>query len=220
MDINKFKKTPVLGIIRGVTEESLEGTFQAAYEAGFYAIEITMNTPGAPDLIQKASKKFSNKLSIGAGTVTTLNELKTALRSGATFIVTPVYNKDIAQFCSDRAIPFFPGALTPTEIFSAWKSGATMIKVFPTFVFGPSYFSSIKGPFKNIKLMAVGGVSPANLSEYFSHGASAIATGSSVFKKEWMEKKDFKSIYNAGMAFIDGVRNLSAGGGSAFGGKL
>ena len=208
MDFKDFSQIPVLGIIRGITEDSLEGTFQAAVKAGFCAIEITMNTPDASPLITESVKHFKKHISIGAGTVTNMQELDDALSSGATFIVTPVFNSEISRYCNDNGVPIIPGALTPSEIHRAWDAGAAMIKVFPAQVFGPSYFSSIKGPFNDIKLMAVGGVTLENIADYFSNGAAGIATGNKVFKKEWMDTGNYDAIYEAGKAFVDKVRSL------------
>jgi 2-dehydro-3-deoxyphosphogluconate aldolase/(4S)-4-hydroxy-2-oxoglutarate aldolase len=91
-------------------------------------------------------------------------------------------------------IHFFPGALTPLEIYRAWNSGATMVKVFPAKVFGPEYFREIKGPFNEIELFACSGVTAENLKSYFNCGASAISFGASVFKKELLDSGDFASI--------------------------
>ncbi|MCX5702132.1 MAG: bifunctional 4-hydroxy-2-oxoglutarate aldolase/2-dehydro-3-deoxy-phosphogluconate aldolase, partial [Candidatus Omnitrophica bacterium] len=111
--------------------------------------------------------------------------------------------KDVLAYCVKNKIPAFPGALTPQEICEAWKEGATMVKVFPAKFFGPEYFKEIKGPFNDIELMAVSGVTPKNICEYFASGASAIAFGASVFKKEWLEKKDFQSITAAIKAYLE-----------------
>ena len=206
MDTDNLIKTPILGIVRGITDKSLEGTFQAAVKAGFSSIEITMNTPDAPGLISKSVKRFAEHISVGAGTVTTMQELDDALLAGATFIVTPVFNSEISRYCNDNGVPIIPGALTPSEIHRAWDAGATMIKVFPAHVFGPSYFKAIKGPFDDVKLMAVGGVTLENITDYFSNGADAIATGNKVFKKEWMDTGNYNAIYEAGKAFVEKVK--------------
>jgi len=106
----------------------------------------------------------------------------------------PVLIKDVTEYCVKNKIPVFPGALTPKEIYAAWRSGATMVKVFPAVFFGPEYFKEIKAPFNDIELLACSGVRPDNLEAYFSNGASAVSFGASVFKKEWLGFRDFKSI--------------------------
>ena len=202
MDVKKFKQLPLLGILRGIEIDSVEPLMESIIASGLATIEITMNTKGAPRLIEKAVKTAGKNLTIGAGTVLDMQSLKAALGAGATFIVMPVLVTEVAQYCSKNKIPFFPGALTPQEIYNAWNSGAAMVKVFPAGLFGPGYFREIKGPFKDIELLACGGVTPEKLKDYFANGASAAAFGASVFKKEWLKKKDFKSIEEAIKRFI------------------
>lgn len=205
MDIKFFKKKPILGILRGIRSDAVEPLTETAISAGLGFIEITMNTQGAPGLISKMVKHAKNRITVGAGTVLNMDSLKTALEAGASFIVMPVLIEDVAAYCAKNKIPVFPGALTPQEIYNAWNAGATMVKVFPSNFFGPAYFKEIKGPFDDIELLACGGVTPANMKNFFNSGASAVAFGASVFKKEWLEKKDFASISNAVREFTDNL---------------
>lgn len=205
MDLQRFRKTPLLGILRGITPQELEPLFEAIVASGLQAVEITMNTEGAAGLIRKVSQRFGKRLMIGAGTVLTLKDLKNALRAGATFIVSPVVVPPVIEYCAQRKIPVFPGALVPQDIYEAWRSGASMVKVFPSGCFGPGYFKEIKGPFPQIELLACGGVTPENLPAYFKNGASAIAVGSSVFRKEWLAEKKFRLIRNRIQAYLQAL---------------
>lgn len=203
MDVAVFKKKPILGILRGAQLSQIQPLVETVLEAGLETLEITMNTFGAPELIKKAKKVCKGRLTLGAGTVLNLKDLKIALSSGATFIVMPVLVKDVVKYCVKHKIPVFPGALTPQEIHRAWEAGATMVKVFPAKFFGPQYFREIKGPFNNIELLACAGVTPENMKDYFACGASAVSFGASVFKKEWLENKDFKAIGQTVKRFMD-----------------
>ena len=194
MDIARFKKLPIMGILRGIEKNSLGPIMEAIESSGLETIEITMNTDNAESLISAAVKVDGHRMMIGAGTVLTLDSLKAALDAGATFIVMPTIVDEVMEYCVENVIPVFPGALTPSEIHRAWTSEATMVKVFPSGFFGPKYFREIKGPFTNIELMACGGVTAENITDYFSSGASAVAFGGSIFKKEWIEKKEFVKI--------------------------
>ncbi|MCX5685887.1 MAG: bifunctional 4-hydroxy-2-oxoglutarate aldolase/2-dehydro-3-deoxy-phosphogluconate aldolase [Candidatus Omnitrophica bacterium] len=194
MDIVKFKKMPVMGILRGTPIDLIEPLVETVISAGLTTIEIAMNTKDADKVIRKAVKAARGRLMIGAGTVLDLELLKRSLDSGATFIVTPVLIDEVMDYCEKNVIPVFPGALTPTEIYRAWSAGATMVKVFPAGFFGPSYFNELKGPFNNIGLMACGGVTAGNVKSYFAGGASAVAFGSSIFKKDWLDKKYLRKI--------------------------
>jgi len=202
MDIAEFKKQPVLGILRGAELEQIEPLIETVVSAGLRTLEITMNTPDAAQLIQKARKIAQGRLVLGAGTVLGIDSLKSAIDAGATFIVMPVLVQEVVKYCVDRKIPVFPGALTAEEIYNAWQAGATMVKVFPVKFFGPEYFREIKGPFNQIELLACSGVTAQNMREYFTCGASAVSFGASVFKKEWLQNKDYSSIAGAIKAYV------------------
>jgi len=205
MDIVAFRRQPVFGILRGIAPDILEPLIETIVSSGLKTVEITMNTPGAADLILRATALAKGRLTIGAGTVLETESLKAALDAGATFIVTPVLNVDVMTHCARNKIPAFPGALTPTEIHHAWRAGAAMVKVFPSNVFGPGYFKAIKGPFRDVELLACGGVTPENLKTYLDSGASAASFGASVFKKEWLAQKDFASIGQAIRTFLNAL---------------
>lgn len=194
MDLKRFRKLPILGILRGIPLAAIEPLLETLQTAGLETVEITMNTAGAPGLIKKSVKLFSEHLTIGAGTVLTMRDLKSALDAGASFIVMPVVVPEVVAYCVKHKIPVFPGALAPQQIYEAWSAGATMVKIFPARVFGPEYFKEIKGPFPEIELMACSGVTPDNLAAYFKSGASAVALGASVFRRDWIEAKAFSKI--------------------------
>ncbi|MDP3792014.1 MAG: bifunctional 4-hydroxy-2-oxoglutarate aldolase/2-dehydro-3-deoxy-phosphogluconate aldolase [Candidatus Omnitrophota bacterium] len=206
MDIARFKKKPVIGILRGIEPDVIEELTETVIFAGLGAIEITMNTNGAAALIAKMARCAKGRIAVGAGTVLKKDSLKSALDAGATFIVTPVMVEDVVKYCVRNKIPVFPGALAPSEIYNAWDAGATMVKVFPSSCFGAKYFKEIKGPFNEIELLACGGVTPENMNDYFANGAAAIAFGAGVFKKEWLAKKDFASIGAAVKRYVDGLK--------------
>lgn len=192
--LDKLNELPIVGILRGISEEHIEKIAEAVVVSGLKVLEITMNTANATLLIKRLKKETEGKLIIGAGTVMNLKDLEDALNSGAEFIVTPCAIEEVIKYCSLNNIPVFPGALTPTEIYNAWQMGGTMIKVFPASLFGPKYFKEIKGPFDVIELMAVGGVTKETIAEYFKMGAAAVAFGAGIFKKEYFESKNFKAM--------------------------
>lgn len=208
MNIAVFKKQPVMGIVRGVGAEQVEPLIEAVVKSGLKTLEITMNTPGAARLIGKAAKAARMHLALGAGTVLNMASLKSALDNGATFIVMPVLVSDVLRYCVKNKIPAFPGALTPSEIYQAWQEGATMVKVFPAKFFGPQYFREIKAPFNDIELLACAGVTPFNMPEYFACGASAVAFGASVFKKEWLYKQGYPKITGAIKAYLRALNTI------------
>ncbi len=207
-DLSRFQEEPVLGILRGVTAESLNGVMEASIAAGLRFIEVTLNTENAPRLIESSVKHYSQSLCVGAGTVLSPEDAKRAVDSGAQFLVAPGLNEEVTAYCREQGIPFFPGALTPTEIEKAWRLGAVMVKVFPANLFGPNYFRLVKGPFQDMRLLAVGGVGPANVAEYLAAGADAVAIGGSIFSYNRMQNKEFSVIQKEVEDFLLAVRNF------------
>lgn len=192
-----------IAIARGLDEKTLFAAFNAVIKGGIKNLEITMNTDNAPELIKKADNEFKKEVQIGAGTVVTMNELDKALDAGAKFIVSPVVNIEMIQYCRDNKIPVFPGALTPTEIYSAWEAGATMVKVFPVSTLGgPDYIKNLKGPLNSVKLLATGGVRPENVLEYIEKGADGIGLGGQLFNKEWISAGEYYKITTAAESFL------------------
>jgi 2-dehydro-3-deoxyphosphogluconate aldolase/(4S)-4-hydroxy-2-oxoglutarate aldolase len=194
MDIARFRALPLMGILRGIEMDTVQPLAETVLATGIRTIEITMNTAGATGLIRRMAAAGGGRLMVGAGTVLTLSDLQLALDSGATFIVLPILIPGVVARCAERKIPVFPGALTPNEIHAAWSAGATMVKVFPASCVGPAYFREIKGPFRNTELLACGGVTAANLGDYFSHGAAGVAFGASVFRPDWLASREFSRV--------------------------
>ncbi len=205
MDINEFKRLPLVGILRAIKEESVDMLVETVVSAGLKTIEVTMNTEGAAKIIARMVKSASGRLTVGAGTVLCLKDLHSALDAGATFIVMPTLIQDVTAYCVKNNIPVFPGAFTPQEIHNAWLAGASMVKVFPSSFFGPAYFKEIKGPFNEIPLLACGGVKAENIGEFFANGASAAAFGGSIFNLKKLESGVVDGIKTDIEALIAGV---------------
>ena len=207
-NLRQLKESPVLGIIRGAPKDSIKGVLNACVAGGLRFVELTLNTENALSLIESASQQFSEDLCVGAGTVLSLTDVKLAVNAGAQFIVAPTLNIDVATYCVENEIAYFPGALTPTEIEKAWSAGAMMVKVFPASQMGTSYFNTVRGPFNELLLMAVGGVDSSNAVEYLKAGASAVAIGGSVFTISRMKNKEFGSIETAITDFVSTVETF------------
>jgi 2-dehydro-3-deoxyphosphogluconate aldolase/(4S)-4-hydroxy-2-oxoglutarate aldolase len=194
--MEKFEELPIVGIIRNMKANDFERILPIYIQAGFTTIEVTMNTVGAEAMIKKAKSDFGNSIHIGAGTVCTMNDLQKALEVGADFIVTPIVDKDVIEKCVATKIPVFPGAFSPTEIYTAWSLGASMVKVFPISQLGPAYIQSIKGPFPQIKLMPTGGVELEDIKSYKEAGASAFGIGSPMFPNSLIKTLNEMDILN------------------------
>jgi 2-dehydro-3-deoxyphosphogluconate aldolase/(4S)-4-hydroxy-2-oxoglutarate aldolase len=207
MNLSAFRERPIMGILRGIEFETVESLITLSIESGLKAIEITMNTREAARIIKEAKRVSCGKIDIGAGTVLNSACLNDALNAGAGFIVMPSLIPEVVKECVEKSIPVFPGALTPQEIINAWTSGATMVKLFPANAFGPSYVRDIKGPFDKIEILACGGVTADNISSFFRSGASAVAFGGSIFKRDLVESENSAEIASGLRKLIDSYEN-------------
>ena len=201
-------KVPIMGIIRGAETAQVEGAVTAAMQAGLRTIEITLNHPDAMKQIKRISAGFADQIELGAGTVLDADSAKKAVASGAEFIVTPAFIPEVAKFCRKRSIPFFPGAMTPTEILAAHQAGAEMVKIFPAAILGPNFIRNLKAPFPDIPLMAVGGMNVSNTQDYIQAGVDAIGISTGLFRKDWLEREDWTSINQVASVYVQAVKAL------------
>lgn len=176
-----FEELPVVGILRGFEFDATARMISAALDGGLRNVEITMNSPGAADQIRRAVDAFGSRSNIGAGTVTSPAALELALSAGASFIVTPIVLPEVIESCVRLGVPVMPGAMSPTEIVSAWELGATVVKVFPADGLGPAYLRSLRGPLPHIPLMPTGGLTVESLPAFRSAGAVAFGVGTPLF---------------------------------------
>ena len=188
-----YHQAPIVGIIRGMAMGTLHKVAQAYLEAGLYTLEVTMNTDGAPEIIARLRREIPG-LNIGAGTVCDMDDLHQALDAGAQFIVAPIINEAVIQYCVQHGVPVFPGAFTPTEIYKAWSLGASAVKVFPANQFGLQYIKDVAAPLDKIKLLPTGGVSRENIRSFFEAGVFGVGMGSSLFHKELIKWGDFDGL--------------------------
>jgi 2-dehydro-3-deoxyphosphogluconate aldolase/(4S)-4-hydroxy-2-oxoglutarate aldolase len=205
-DAALFGKLPVVGILRGFDRSQVEPLVRASLAGGLCNIEITMNSPGASELLRLTCDLVGKEMNVGAGTVCSIDELNQALDAGAGFIVTPVIVPEVIQRCVAKQIPVFPGALTPTEIHQAWNLGATMVKVFPANQFGPDYIKAIKAPLQEIRLMPTGGVTIETLAAFKQAGADAFGVGSPLFDACRVEAGDWDWVQEQASGFVEAYR--------------
>jgi 2-dehydro-3-deoxyphosphogluconate aldolase/(4S)-4-hydroxy-2-oxoglutarate aldolase len=177
----QFRHLPVVAILRFFRRAEVEKLVPASMAGGLRNIEVTMNSEGAEDLIRLTCELVGGQGNVGAGTVTTVEEMTRALKAGASFIVTPAVIPEVIRGCVERQVPVMPGAMTPTEILSAWRLGAMMVKVFPADQLGPGHLKAVKAPFPEIPLMPTGGVTVETLPAFKKAGADAVGVGSPLF---------------------------------------
>ncbi len=192
--LDALRKHRVLAIARGLADENADATAEALYKGGIRLIEVTLNTPGALEIITRWRGRFENRMRIGAGTVLDESLARQALAAGAEFLVSPNVDEAVIGHGVQNQVEVFPGALTPTEIVRAWQAGASAIKVFPAATFGPKYLQELRGPLGQIPLMAVGGVNVDNLSDFLQAGAVGVGLGGSLVNLQLIEAGRFDEL--------------------------
>jgi len=197
-----FRELPVVGILRGFDTSVVERLARASIEGGLRNLEITMNSQGAEETIRMAVHHFEGRCNVGAGTVVTMDDLERALSAGAGFIVTPVVVPDVIRECVARGVPVMPGALTPTEVWEAWRLGADLVKIFPADQLGPAHIKALKGPFPKIPLMPTGGVTVETLPGFRKAGADAFGVGGPLFDATRAEAEDWEWFREQARRFV------------------
>ena len=168
----------VVAIGRGLPVASIERIAEGLVAGGIRAFEITLNSPGALDAITALAARWGDQLLVGAGTVLDPDEAGRAADAGARCIVSPNTDPAVIDWAVQYGLPVFPGAFTPTEALLAWRAGATAVKLFPASVAGPAFVRELRGPFRDIPLIATGGVTIESAPAFLAAGAVAVGMGS------------------------------------------
>ncbi len=181
-------------------------------QAGLTVAEITMTVPNAIDAIGVVVKRFLGKVLVGAGTVTDAETARRAMDAGAEFIVTPCLVPDVIDAAHRADVAVLPGALSPSEVFEAFRLGGDMVKVFPAqSLGGAAYLRALRGPFPDIPLVPTGGVTLENMAEMFKAGAAAVGVGTELISKDALARRDYAAISQLAEEFLATARQARAG---------
>ena len=189
-----LQQTRTIAVIRAAKIDQGRQMAQAVAAGKMQLIEITWNSDRPAELIEQLRTELPNCI-IGTGTLLTLDQQKEALAAGAQFLFTPHVDRVMIGAARDRGIPIIPGALTPTEIVTAWQAGASCVKVFPVAaVGGASYIKSLQAPLGNIPLIPTGGVTLENAKEFIAAGAIAVGLSGQLFPPQLVESGNWEAI--------------------------
>ena len=181
-------------------------------QAGLAVAEITMTVPDAIDAISAITKRFPGKVLVGAGTVTDSQTAERAIDAGAGFIVTPCVLPEVIDAARRADVAVLPGALTPGEVFEAFRRGGDMVKVFPAqSVGGAGYVRALRGPFPDIPLVPTGGVTLDNMADMFRAGAAAVGVGTELISKDALARSDYAAIGALARQFLAVAQRARAG---------
>jgi len=174
-----IERVGLIPVLRARNAAQAHAVVQAMIAGGVTVVEVTMTVPGAVDLLRELKQEYGSKLLLGAGTVTTAAEAQQTINAGAEFVVSPSLHPEVVQVTRTNGKLSIPGALTPTEIISAWRAGADYVKIFPCSAMGgASYLKSILAPFPFLKLIPTGGVTLETAASFLHAGARALGVGS------------------------------------------
>jgi 2-dehydro-3-deoxyphosphogluconate aldolase/(4S)-4-hydroxy-2-oxoglutarate aldolase len=176
---DQLKKNGIIPIVRGdFSAQKVLEIGDALLASSILAMEVTMNTPGALELIEMLRTRLGEHMLIGAGTVRTLNQFEDAVVAGAQFSLAPGFSPAVVERAQRRDILHIPGVFTPSEIEEAWAMGCPLLKLFPADFGGPAYLKAVRAPLNDVALVPTGGVSPDNAAAYARAGAAALGVGS------------------------------------------
>jgi 2-dehydro-3-deoxyphosphogluconate aldolase/(4S)-4-hydroxy-2-oxoglutarate aldolase len=202
----------ILPVIRAPTVDLARSATLALASGGIRVFEITLTIPDAPRLIEELcaynlSQKGAPSL-IGAGTVLSADDALRCIESGAQFIVSPGLDREMISLCKRRSVPVFPGALTPTEVISAHRAGADMVKIFPCSAMGgASYLRALKAPLPHVKLLPTGGVVLDNMLDYLAAGASAVGVGTDLVNLGLLEMEGPEALTARARRFVEALES-------------
>ena len=202
--LSKIRAERVVALIRANSPDGLMDCARALADGGLTSIELTMTTPGAIRMLEKATAELPDFI-FGLGTVLEAETARLGILAGARFVVTPALRPDVITTCRRYGIPVFCGAFTPTEILAAWEAGADAAKVFPAEFFGAGYIKSVKAPFPQIEMVPTGGVNEQNVGDFLRAGAFAVAAGSSLVDGKALKEKNWSAITTKARAFASAV---------------
>lgn len=179
---------PVIGLLRRFPSERVVPLALAALEGGFRAVEVTMDSPDAAGQIRALVATGAGL--VGAGTITSPEQVDEAVAAGAAFLVAPDFQATVIDRARAAGVPVIPGAFTPNEILAAWRAGADLVKVFPAGPVGPGWIRAVRAPMPDVPLVATGGIKPADVPGFLAAGVTAVALGSDLFARDVVDRGD------------------------------
>jgi len=210
--LTRIREVGLVPIVRVPTEEDAARVAEAIVAAGIGIAEVTMTVPGALRVMEGVAARYGDKVLLGAGTILDPETCRAAILAGAEFIVTPALDVRVIEMARRYSKPVFPGTLTPTEVVTAWQAGADMVKIFPCGpVGGPKYIKALKGPLPQIDMVPTGGVSAANVADWFASGVAAVGAGGELCPGPAMAAGRFDEITRRAREFVAAVEKARAG---------
>lgn len=203
----------IVPVVRTATAEGALNAIDAIYKGGIRSAEITMTVPGAIKALEKAADKFGDKLMLGAGTVLDPETARACMLAGAQFFVSPNLRLSTIEMCKRYSKVICIGALTPTEVVTAWEAGADVVKIFPAdAVGGAKYIKALKGPLPQVQMIPTGGVNLETAGDFLRAGACAVAVGGELVNAKLIAENDWDAIQLRATQYLEAVKRARMSG--------
>lgn len=205
--INGLQPRMPIAIVRLDNLDDASELCHALLEGGITTLEFTLTNKQANAAITRIRREFGENLTVGAGTVLDAEAARISIDAGAQFLVTPILAPDVIHEGKSQRIPVACGSYTPTEIWTAWREGADLVKVFPAGSLGPGYFKDILAPLPDLLLVPTGGVNLQTCGKFLAAGAYTVAVGSNLVNKELIHQKDWSAISNLARQYVEACQS-------------
>ncbi|PHS11623.1 MAG: 2-dehydro-3-deoxyphosphogluconate aldolase [Blastopirellula sp.] len=202
----RIENTGIVAVLRADDGKILVDVAEALLAGGIDTLEVTFTVPKAHKVLETVADQLGDRIVLGAGTVLDSETARIAMLSGAQYIVSPAVNLGVIEICQRYSKAIMPGALTPTEVITAWQAGADIVKVFPSDLTGPSYLKALKAPLPQVKLMPTGGVNLETAADFIQAGACCLGIGGSLVEKSALQANDMQRIQDLAAQYVKIVK--------------
>lgn len=200
-----------IAVVRLKSTDGVLRAVEAIRAGGIRAIELTMTTPGAVELIAETERTFGDDVLVGVGSVLDAEQTRQAVEAGARYVVSPVFRRAVVDEAHRLGVPAMPAGFTPTEILDAHEAGADVVKITPAEVLGPAFIRGVLAPMPFLRLMPTGGVTPDNVGEWLRAGAVAVGVGSALVDPKLVAAGEFATLTERARRMAAGVAEARAG---------
>ncbi|MDX9866227.1 MAG: bifunctional 4-hydroxy-2-oxoglutarate aldolase/2-dehydro-3-deoxy-phosphogluconate aldolase [Anaerolineaceae bacterium] len=204
--VSRIKELGLLAVLRGPSEALTVKMVEALIAGGVLGIEVTFSTPNAPAVVKELHRKYGDQIVLGMGTLTKVEHAQQAVDAGASFLVSPHTDDELAAAMTATGLATMMGAVTPSEVVHAYKLGSDVVKLFPGSLGGPAYLKALRDPLPDIPLMPTGGVQVENIADWFAAGAVAVGAGGALCPRPFAEAGQFEMISERARLYMDAVR--------------
>src|SRR5215510_11107185 len=205
--LNRVLDKVIVAVIRAESPDLLVDVAEALLAGGVEVMEVTFTVPRVTQVLEQVASKLGSRVLLGAGTVLDPQTARAAILSGAEFIESPSVNLQVIELCRRYSKLVMPGALTPTEVVTAWQAGADIVKIFPSELTGPKYIKALRAPLPQIRMMPTGGVNLDTAEEFLKCGACALGIGGSLVEPKAVASGDFKRIESLARQYVEIVKS-------------